>query len=200
MSAANEWKGYWQAWQSAAYYQIPRAGSLVVAGKDREAFIQRQTTNDIHQLSADRALFTVLTSPTARILDVLYLLSEQDHIRVLTLPGMGETTAGFLNRCIFFMDKVTVQDTSAELAQIYLVGPAISKILSSAFSISLPLIDQVVTLPVGDDTVPLFYRSAVSLARRHLRSSGWRAGCAGWGAGGRRGNQPIRMRLGYLPD
>ena len=156
MCAANELKAYWQAWQSAAYYQIPGAGSLAVAGKDREVFIQRQTTNDIHQLSADRALFTVLTSPTARILDVLYLLSEQDHIRALTLPGMGETTAGFLKSRIFFMDKVTVQDTSAELVQIYLVGPAISKILLSAFSISLPLIDQVVTLPVGDDAVVFF--------------------------------------------
>ncbi len=149
MEIAQELMGYLQAWQAAAFYLHPDAGSLVVTGKDRESFLQRQTTNDIHQLKAGSALLTVLTSATARILDVLYLLPEGDRLQVLTLPGSSQATTNFLKSRIFFMDQVAVDDTSADFAQISLVGPAASQIFEKAFSTPFPSIDQVAEFQVG---------------------------------------------------
>ena len=59
----------------------------MIAGDDRDDFVQRQTTNDIRQLVDDRVLLTVLTSATARILDVWRLVRDGDAIGVITLPG-----------------------------------------------------------------------------------------------------------------
>ncbi len=56
---------------------IPAGGYLRLSGDDRVAFLQRQTTNDLRLAQAGRAVLTVLTTPTARILDVLYVLPEE---------------------------------------------------------------------------------------------------------------------------
>ena len=45
-------KAYTAALETAVYYPLPHSGLLRVSGADRAAFIQRQTTNDIRQLSA----------------------------------------------------------------------------------------------------------------------------------------------------
>jgi len=148
--------GYRQAWEIAAYFRPPGVGSVRISGKDREEFIQRQTTNDVRHLKPDRALLTVLASPTARILDVLYLFSEQDQIRALTLASEGESTSSFLKSRIFFMDKVAVQDTSADWTPIYLVGPKADQIFEQVFDIPFPGIDQVVNFQVADNSVRFF--------------------------------------------
>lgn len=121
---------YETALHGAAYYAIPLAGYLRLSGEDRLAFLQRQTTNDLRLVQDGRAILTVLTTPAARILDVLYVLPEADTLGVLTLPGRGESTARYLKSRIFFMDKVSLTDASAELAQIDLLGPAAPAILA----------------------------------------------------------------------
>ena len=105
------------------YYHMPDAGLLRVSGDDRLDFLQRQTTNDVSLLGPDNHLATVLTNPSARIVDILQLFIEsEDTIGAITLPGRGEDTTLFLKRRIFFMDRVTVTDASAETAVIDLEG------------------------------------------------------------------------------
>ncbi len=55
-------------------------------------------------------LLSVLTSPTARVLDVFYLINDADAIGAITLPGFAQKTAQFLKGRIFFMDRVTLED------------------------------------------------------------------------------------------
>jgi folate-binding protein YgfZ len=105
-----------------SYYLIPSSGYLRIGGEDRAAFLQRQTTNNLRLVQPGRAVLTVLTTPTARILDVLYVLPEADALGVITLPGRSESTRRYLQSRIFFMDKVAVAGASAELAQIDLWG------------------------------------------------------------------------------
>lgn len=156
MNTDRELTGYQQAWQAAAYYLHPEAGSLLVTGKDRESFIQRQTTNDIRLVTAGRAQLTVLTSSTARILDVLYLLPGDTQLRALTLPGNSDATVRFLTSRIFFNDQVAVQDTSADFAQISLIGPAAPRLFEKAFSRPYPQIDHVIEIMIGDFPVRFF--------------------------------------------
>jgi folate-binding protein YgfZ len=106
----------------AAYYLLPNPGCLHLGGDDRLGYLQRQTTNDVRLLEPGQAVLTVLTTPAARILDVLTLLNEPDAIRALTLPGFAEKTARFLKSRIFFMDKVSLEDQSAAFSQVELLG------------------------------------------------------------------------------
>jgi len=69
---------YEAALKGAVHFHQPQTGFLRVAGRDRLDFLQRQTTNDLRLLSADRSVSTVLTSPTARIFDLFYVVEERD--------------------------------------------------------------------------------------------------------------------------
>jgi tRNA-modifying protein YgfZ len=122
---------YQAALEGVAFYSHPAAGYLRIAGADRAAFIQRQTSNDIRLLAPDRAVLSVLTSPTARILDVLYFVDEgnEGQIGAVTLPGRGAATFRFLKSRIFFNDQVAVTDLSPTTAQIDLMGPGAGEVL-----------------------------------------------------------------------
>lgn len=100
------------------------AGLLKIEGEDKSAFIQRQTTNDIRQLNSSTSLLTVLTSPTARILDVLILFTDEKVIYAVTLPGYQHKTDDFLRSRIFFMDKVIISNISDSYQQLDLFGPS----------------------------------------------------------------------------
>ena len=114
---------YQAARESSAFYLIPHSGYLQIGGEDRQAFLQRQTTNDVQLLDVGHTIFTALTTPTARILDVLYLIQEPQTIDAVTMPGFSSLTSRYLRSRIFFMDRVTVTDASAEYIQIDLLGP-----------------------------------------------------------------------------
>jgi len=138
--------GYDDAITGAVLYRVPDGGCLRIAGEDRIDFIQRQTTNDARTLTPDHAQLTVLTSATARILDVWRLVQEDDAIAAITLPGRGAATATYLQRRIFFMDKVTVTDASAEIAQIEVFGPQAAALLSQIGLETPPAPDAITTL------------------------------------------------------
>ncbi len=116
-------QAYEAALKSAAYFYQPNAGFLRLSGADRVDFLQRQTTNDLRQLAADHSISTVLTSPTARILDVFCIIDEGESLGVISLSGRFGETSEFLRSRIFFSDQVSVDDLSREYAQILLFGP-----------------------------------------------------------------------------
>ena len=122
---------YERAINKSACYLNPGSGYLRISGPDRIDFLQRQTTNDLNLLAPGHILVTALTSPTARILDILTLVIEEDAIGAITLPELAAQTAAYLQSRIFFMDNVSVSDTSAEFAQIDLLGPEVSKTMSA---------------------------------------------------------------------
>jgi folate-binding protein YgfZ len=101
-----------------SFYIHPSPGLLRLSGEHRRDFLQRQTSNDLRPLAAGRAIQTVLTSPTARILDVLTLIEAGERLLAITLPGRSAATARFLKSRIFFMDRVTVEDESAAWQQV----------------------------------------------------------------------------------
>ena len=119
---------------NAAFYVIPHPGFLQVSGEDRLAFLQRQTTNDIRTLSPGRTLITILTSPTARILDVFYAFEEIPTasvpvLNLVSLPGQSEKTSHYLRSRVFFMDKVSLTDASSQYTQIDLDGSQTLEVL-----------------------------------------------------------------------
>ncbi len=134
----SDHSAYNAAIEHAAYYNHPRPGIIHIQGADQIDFLQRQTTNDVRKLNSDNTILSVLTSPTARILDVLSLLipapslvnnPDQPGVLILTLPGYGSSTYQYLKRRIFFMDKVTLVDLSEKFFHIHMIGPSAGDIL-----------------------------------------------------------------------
>ena len=160
----------------AAYYRHPDAGFLIVAGDDRIDFLNRQTSNDVRGLALDRAVVTVLTSPTARIEDVLWLVELPEGIGAMTLPGRGPRTGRTLRGKIFFMDRVTLSDASADYGQIDLEGPAAASVLESLGLPTPPTTGEVVMFALGDATVRVVGGTGTSTSRYRLLTSAAAAG------------------------
>lgn len=137
--------GYEAAIHQSAYYPQTTAGYLRIRGEDRQAFMQRQSTNDIRLLKPEGSVTTVLTSATARILDLLTLVHEAEAIGAITLAGRSEETSRFLKSKIFFMDKVSVEDASQEFTQFDLIGPEVSQVLQHVGLSQVPSGDEVVS-------------------------------------------------------
>lgn len=171
----SSYSAYTAAIDHSAYYIQPVPGTIYLQGDDQVDYLQRQTTNDLGLLKNDHTLRTVLTSPSARILDVLHLLIpgpalvssfDQSGILLLTLPGHGSTTYQYLKRRIFFMDKVSLVDLSMNFFHIELIGPSSEKILNR-LGFSLPFAKNKVdwidfmdaplaVINVGEDNLPYF--------------------------------------------
>ena len=154
--------------QHAAFYRHPDAGLLLVAGDDRIDFLNRQTSNDVRGLALHRAVVTVLTSPTARIEDVLWLVELPEGIGAMTLPGRGPRTGRTLRGKIFFMDRVTLSDASTDYAQIDLEGPAADRVLESLGIPMPPATGEVVMFAWGDATVRVVGGTGTSTSRYRL--------------------------------
>lgn len=149
----SELTGYQAAISSAAFYLQPKAGYLKVEGTDRIAFLQRQTTNDLTRLALKGCLTSILTSPSARILDMFRVIDEGDSLGTITLAGHAESTLRYLKSRIFFMDKVSVVDLSVEFAQIDLEGPGATKWLTELGIGIAPKLDEIVSVDM--DGLPL---------------------------------------------
>jgi tRNA-modifying protein YgfZ len=99
------------------------AGILALTDADRVDFLQRLTTNNITALAAGHSCVTVLTSPTAKIMQVFAVLARQDDLLLLPARGETESLARQLRGQVFFMDKVKVTDLSSNYARMRLMGP-----------------------------------------------------------------------------
>ena len=141
---------YQRALNQAAYYVIPDPGLLQFSGHDRVAFLQRQTTNDLNALTPQHTLVTTLTSPTARILDVLTLMGEDDTFSALTLPGRATQTTAYLQSRIFFMDNLTISDASSHFAQIELLGPQSGNTMNALGYNKLREEDEIISTEIND--------------------------------------------------
>ena len=162
----------YQSLEGAVYFPQPQAGYLRISGSDRSSFLQRQSTNDISGLSPSRAIVTVLTSPTARILDVLSLIEESPAgaedlgaVGAVCLPGLAADTARYLKSRIFFMDKVTLSEASAGFFQADLEGRRAGELLAG-FGLPLEL-DRVAEGEIAGERVR-------AVGQRGLAGSGCR--------------------------
>lgn len=129
--------------EGAAFMARPDAGLLVLTDDDCADFLHRMTTNEINHLAAGKATVTVLTSPTARILQVFTVLARSDAFWLLPAPGAAAALAHHLRGQIFFMDKVKVANLSEEYRRLRLLGPQAKATLST-------IAPEVAALPDGD--------------------------------------------------
>ncbi|MCA1555054.1 MAG: aminomethyltransferase family protein, partial [Chloroflexi bacterium] len=125
-------------------------GRIELTGKDRVDFVQRMSTNDLKTLGIGSGLQTVLTTPEAKIIDLLTVYAQLESLLLITSPQNRAKVLNWFKRHIFFRDKVKPTDVSDRMAQLTLFGPRADNLLSS-FSADFALL-------------PSFHSRALTLA------------------------------------
>ncbi|MBE9059190.1 folate-binding protein YgfZ [Sphaerospermopsis sp. LEGE 08334] len=98
-------------------------GRIRVSDDDRLRFLHNQSTNDFQRLRPGEGCDTVMVTSTARTIDLVtgYLLD--DAVLLLVSPHRRTFLMEWLDRYIFFADKVTLTDITDETATFSLIGP-----------------------------------------------------------------------------
>ena len=137
--------GYSAAYNGAVLIDRSAEGRFELRDRDRLDLLQRMSTNDLRELGIGQGRSTVLTTALARIIDRLVLYERSDDTAAITLAvcGVGRTTIirGWLQRHIFFQDKVQTRDVSTNTCQFGLFG-------ASAESVAAQFVPDIVDLPL----------------------------------------------------
>lgn len=98
-------------------------GRIQVTEADRQAFLHNQSTNDFKSLKAGQGCDTVFVTPTARTIDLATGYVLEDAVLVVVSPNRREYLLTWLDRYIFFGDKVQLTDVTDRTAMFSLIGP-----------------------------------------------------------------------------
>ncbi len=105
-------------------------GRIQVAGDDRLRFLHNQTTNAFEQLTAGQGCETVFVTSTARTLDLASAYVDDDSVLLMVSPGMAAELIAWMDRYIFFADKVILSDQTNATFALTLLGPETDRLLA----------------------------------------------------------------------
>lgn len=113
-------------------------GRIKISGDDRSRYLHNQSTNDIQRLKSGQGCDTVFVTSTARTIDLATVYMLDDATLVLVSPTRRQHLMEWLDRFIFPMDQVELQDVSGETASFSLIGPE-SDALLQKLDVELPI-------------------------------------------------------------
>jgi tRNA-modifying protein YgfZ len=137
-SFGNEAEAIASAHTGVALYDRSHWGRLRVGDCDRLSFLHNQTTNDLKRLQPGQGCETVLLTSTARTIDLLSIYVTEEDIIVLTSPNRRSQILAWLDRYIFFGDKVQLTDITDETVCFSLIGPQSATLLQKLGIAELP--------------------------------------------------------------
>ncbi|HYW20979.1 MAG TPA: folate-binding protein [Nodularia sp. (in: cyanobacteria)] len=97
-------------------------GRIRVSNDDRIRFLHNQSTNDFQSLNPGQGCDTVMVSSTARTIDLVSAYILEDAVLLLTSPSRRQSLFQWLDRYIFYADKVQLQDVTDETSTFSLIG------------------------------------------------------------------------------
>ncbi len=135
-----------------------------LTGADRVRFLHNQTTNNIEQLAAGQGCYTVFVTSTGRTIDLATVYAFADSLLVVASPGMAKQLYDWMDRYIFFSDKVTLTDESEQTFMFTVLGNSADSVIEqiganelinqpqfSHQSVQLANLEDSVTVAAGSD-------------------------------------------------
>ncbi len=116
--------------QGVALYDRTSWGRIQLTDSDRQTFLHNQSTNDFKSLKPGQGCDTVFVTSTARTIDLATAYVLEDAVLVVVSPNRREYLMKWLDRYIFFGDKVQLQDVTEQTAMFSLMGPASHELLA----------------------------------------------------------------------
>jgi tRNA-modifying protein YgfZ len=97
-------------------------GRIFLTDDNRFELLNRMSTNKLVDMQLHEGRPTIFTSPTARILFRVVAYNRPEGLLLITEPGQGEAISNFLNRNIFYGDKVKVINIQGQTQHLALHG------------------------------------------------------------------------------
>ena len=104
-------------------------GRIQITGDDRLRFLHNQTTNDFNILKPGQGCDTVFVTSTGRAIDLATAYVTEDAVLLLVSPGYNQRLIEWMNRFIFFADKVELQDVTESTVAFSLLGGGLMEVL-----------------------------------------------------------------------
>ncbi|MDZ8238771.1 MAG: folate-binding protein [Nostoc sp. ChiQUE01a] len=98
-------------------------GRIKVSGDDRLRFLHNQSTNDFLALKPGQGCDTVFVTSTARTIDLVTAYVREDAVILLVSPNRRQFLMEWLDKYIFFADKVELADITQYTNTLSLIGP-----------------------------------------------------------------------------
>jgi hypothetical protein len=114
-----------------ALYDRSHWGRILVGDSDRIRFLHNQTTNDFQSLQPGQGCDTVFVNSTGRTLDLVSAYVLEDAVLLLTSPQRRQFLLEWMDRFIFFADKVDLKDITRETVAFSLIGPDSAALLET---------------------------------------------------------------------
>ncbi|MBL15574.1 MAG: hypothetical protein CL767_00085 [Chloroflexi bacterium] len=122
---------YTAATTAVGIHDATYMGRLKATGEDGLDLLNRMSTNKVDHLDAGEGAVTVLTTDRGRIVDVLGVVNQGDHVILLTSPGRQQAVTDWLDKYTI-MEDLVIEDVSSDTAMLALVGPNTVKLLGLA--------------------------------------------------------------------
>ena len=129
-SFGNEGEVIKAARERVAICDRSNLGLIEITGDDRLRFLHNQTTNDFNKLQPGQGCDTVFVTSTARTIDLVTAYVQEEGVLLLVYPSRREKLLEWMDRYIFPLDKVELQDVSSDYAIFTLLGIASKELLS----------------------------------------------------------------------
>lgn len=119
-------------------------GLIKVTGGDRIRFLHNQSTNDFERLKPGSGCDTVFVTSTARTIDLATAYVTDDAVLLINSPNRYKYLLEWLDRYIFFADKVELTDITEKTAIFSLIGAKSNDLLEKLG------LDAIIDQPVGN--------------------------------------------------
>lgn len=129
VSFGNEKDALLAAKKGVALCDRTHWGRILVSDDDRLRFLHNQTTNDIQSLKPGTGCDTVFVSSTARTIDLVTAYILEDAVLLLVSPNRREYLLQWMDKYIFFADKVKLKDITNDTATFSLIGAESQRIV-----------------------------------------------------------------------
>jgi tRNA-modifying protein YgfZ len=113
----------------AAIYDSSDWGKILVSDRDRLRFLHNQSTADFEKRQAGEGCDTVFVTSTARTIDLATGLILDDEVLLIVSPNRREYLFNWLDKYIFFADRVKLTDVTDSIASFTLMGEESAGIL-----------------------------------------------------------------------
>jgi tRNA-modifying protein YgfZ len=104
-------------------------GRIQITGDDRHRFLHNQTTNDFDKLKPGQGCDTVFVTSTGRTIDLATAYVIEDAVLLLVSPGYNQRLIEWMDRFIFFADKVELEDVTESTVAFSLLGEGLTEAL-----------------------------------------------------------------------
>ena len=113
----------------AALYDSSDWGKILVGDRDHLRFLHNQSTADFEKRQSGEGVDTVFVTSTARTIDLATGLILDHEVLLIVSPSRREYLFNWLDKYIFFADRVTLKDVTDSLASFTLMGAESASIL-----------------------------------------------------------------------